>query len=103
MTYEVFPFGKYKGVLLTELQSTYIVYALEEFALPDELKNDLLSVLAGRIGLFQVHGLVDYHVYTVAKELKEKIEAQYGVSSSLLEVVKAFEDALFEELRKLDC
>jgi hypothetical protein len=47
MYYEVFPFGKYKGVKLTELPSTYIVLALEKFELPDELSDleeDIVSV-----------------------------------------------------------
>lgn len=52
MEYLVFPFGKYKGVKLRELPSTYIVLALESFDLPEELNNELSRVLMGRFGLF---------------------------------------------------
>lgn len=52
MEYLVFPFGKYKGVKLRELPSTYIVLALESFDLPEELSTELFRVLMGRFGLF---------------------------------------------------
>lgn len=52
MYYEVFPFGKYKGVKLTELPSTYIVLALEKFELPAELKEELKMILFGRFKMF---------------------------------------------------
>jgi hypothetical protein len=48
MIYTVFPFGKFKGVLLEELESTYIVHALEKFDLPLELAHDLRQILAER-------------------------------------------------------
>jgi hypothetical protein len=52
MEYLVFPFGKYRGVELTELPSTYIVLALEKFELPYELKAELVYILYGRLGAF---------------------------------------------------
>jgi uncharacterized protein (DUF3820 family) len=52
MEYLVFPFGKYKGVALTELPSTYIVFALETFQLPDELNRELRQILLGRLKVF---------------------------------------------------
>lgn len=52
MYYEVFPFGKYKGVKLTELPSTYIVLALEKFELPDELSDSIFKILIGRFKVF---------------------------------------------------
>ena len=52
MEYLVFPFGKYKGVKLRELPSTYIVLELESFDLPQELSSELFRVLLGRFGLF---------------------------------------------------
>ena len=55
MEYLVFPFGKYKGVKLEDLPSTYIVLALEKFDLPDELKDRLLFIIHSRLG---VHDLI---------------------------------------------
>ena len=52
MEYLVFPFGKYKGVELKELPSTYIVLALEKFDLPDELKKELQYILLGRLKVY---------------------------------------------------
>ena len=52
MEYLVFPFGKYKGVKLEDLPSTYIVLALEKFDLPDELKNEIYNILLGRLDVF---------------------------------------------------
>jgi uncharacterized protein (DUF3820 family) len=52
MEYLVFPFGKYRGVELTELPSTYIVLALEKFELPEELQIELTRILLGRLGVY---------------------------------------------------
>jgi len=52
MYYEVFPFGKYKGVKLKELPSTYIVFALEQFELPNEMNSELGRILLGRFSIF---------------------------------------------------
>ena len=43
MNYERFPFGKYKGSQISELPPAYIIYALQTFDLPDELKSALLE------------------------------------------------------------
>jgi uncharacterized protein (DUF3820 family) len=52
MYYEVFPFGKYKGIKLKELPSTYIVFALEQFELPNEMNSELGRILLGRFSVF---------------------------------------------------
>ena len=54
MYYEVFPFGKYKGVKLKELPSTYIVLALEKFELPEDLSNEMTLILFGRLNIFSM-------------------------------------------------
>lgn len=51
MIYEKMPFGKFKGTPLNELHSNYIVHAIETFVLPNELKNQLKQIIAGRLGL----------------------------------------------------
>jgi uncharacterized protein (DUF3820 family) len=52
MEYLVFPFGKYRGVELTELPSTYIVLALEKFELPNALTTELRMILLGRLDVW---------------------------------------------------
>ena len=73
MYYEVFPFGKYKGVKLTELPSTYIVLALEKFELPTELKEELSKIFLGR-----------FNMYSQAKDLVASLD-----SESLLELLSS--------------
>jgi uncharacterized protein (DUF3820 family) len=51
MTYNTFPFGKYKGLPIAELPTTYITYALEEFDLPEELSFELKVIIALRLDL----------------------------------------------------
>ena len=69
MYYEVFPFGKYKGVKLTDLPSTYIVLCLEQFELPKELINELGRIIFGR---FKVYSLFEDLILNNSK--KENIE-----------------------------
>ena len=69
MEYLVFPFGKYKGVKLEDLPSTYIVLALEKFYLPDELKNEIYNILLGRLKVFS-RGL-DMILNVNKKDLKD--------------------------------
>lgn len=65
MYYEVFPFGKYKGVKLNELPSTYIVLSLEQFDLPTELVNELYKILLGRLKVFSI---MEFKVKTLSKK-----------------------------------
>lgn len=54
MNYLVFPFGKYKGTKLDDLPSTYIVFALESFELPDELQERLTFIIHARFNVCDV-------------------------------------------------
>lgn len=69
MNYEKFPFGKYKGHLLTDLPNTYIVYALETFELPEELVWKLHECLLENLS-------IDYP-YSI--QLKKIEEIHYGM------------------------
>lgn len=51
MNYEVFPFGKYKGVQISELPSNYLMYAVENFNLPIELEDELKFEILNRLGI----------------------------------------------------
>ena len=52
MYYKVFPFGIYTGVKLSDLPSTYIVFAIEQFELPDELGTELYRIILGRLNVY---------------------------------------------------
>ena len=71
MEYLVFPFGKYKGVKLEDLPSTYIVLALEKFELPDELHRELTLIIHGRLKVFSF--VLDNLLFTNVDERIEDI------------------------------
>lgn len=79
MYYKVFPFGKYKGVKLTDLPSTYIVLALEQYELPDELTTGLRSILFGRLKVYSL----------IKKSIKEYKKAEH--LSILQEMIDEYE------------
>ena len=66
--FKVFPFGKYKGTFLKELPLTYVVYALEEFNLPEDLEADLQKTLVQRLKMPYVWEVLVWHVCTDAKK-----------------------------------
>jgi uncharacterized protein (DUF3820 family) len=69
MEYIVFPFGKYKGVKIEDLPSTYIVLALESFDLPDELAVKMTKVLLGRLRIYtSILDATKKHNYSRFKE-----------------------------------
>jgi len=79
MEYLVFPFGKYRGVALTELPSTYIVLALEKFELPDELQVELSRILLGRLYIYsgvyeQLNSMTKSEFNNWLNERKERYE-----------------------------
>jgi uncharacterized protein (DUF3820 family) len=75
MNYEKFPFGKYKGHLLSDLPNTYIVYALETFDLPEELVWKLQEILLENLEID----------YPLSIQLKKIEEIHYGMISDYAE------------------
>jgi uncharacterized protein (DUF3820 family) len=75
MNYEKFPFGKYKGYLLSELPNTYIVYALETFDLPAELMHQMRSILLINLGIKPPKEIVAKVVISIS----EKLTKEYAV------------------------
>jgi uncharacterized protein (DUF3820 family) len=53
MTYNTFPFGKYKGTHLSELPINYLTHALQSFELPQELEEDLAFYLVISLNLHE--------------------------------------------------
>ena len=45
---EIMPSGKYAGVKISELESTYIVYSLEKTNMVDDLREAMLDELYKR-------------------------------------------------------
>jgi len=68
-TFKVFPFGKYKGYHIDDLPLTYIVYALEEFELPNDLVADLQDSLVSRLQIPYIDQIL---VFSVCADLDSK-------------------------------
>lgn len=49
--YRTFPFGKFKGQLISEIDTKYLVHALEEFILPESLQTCLRYEIANRLSI----------------------------------------------------
>jgi len=49
--YRTFPFGKLKGVKISEIDTKYLVHALEEFTLPQDLQTNLRFEIAKRLNI----------------------------------------------------
>jgi uncharacterized protein (DUF3820 family) len=89
MTYKTFPFGKHKGDKITDIPSTYIVYALESFDLPEELISTLQYELIERLNIPK--GYIQLAVIEkVYKELAKKYHPDMGGSNSAMQAINDF-------------
>jgi uncharacterized protein (DUF3820 family) len=89
MTYERFPFGKHKGEQITEIPSTYIVYALETFDLPIELKGALQHVLLTRLDIRPP--LIEYFaIHKAYERMCKKYDYLYTGSDLGINALKDF-------------
>lgn len=101
MNYQKFPFGKYKGVLLEEIPTSYLVYAIKEFDLPTELKNTVKQILAKDLGLtisvtnpFEAMGISAQEVNLVYKKLAKKYHPDMGGSNDSMLSINEFKEQL---------
>ena len=91
MTYQRFPFGKYKGCELDDLPTNYITYALEQFDMPDELTFDLKVILALRLGLTSAHNNPNYSaIKKVWKIMALKYHPDKGGSNEQFQAINDF-------------
>lgn len=89
MSYQKFPFGKYKGYDLNDLPTTYIAYALEEFDLPDELDFDLKVILALRLEMTSAE-INTVKVKAAYRELSKKFHPDKGGSAESFRAITEF-------------
>lgn len=99
MQYHVMPFGKFKGVLVSELPQTYLAYALTTFDLPNELKNSLSFELLDRIGFDYSFNIIECEKrYTsIRKKLAIKYHPDKGGSTEAMQAVNEFYDELISK------
>jgi uncharacterized protein (DUF3820 family) len=94
MNYEKFPFGKYKGHLLNDLPNTYIVYALETFDLPEDLKNQLQEILIANLGIEQPMGVSLDRIEKIYQELSLYFSWQEPNEHAYYDALEKFRIAL---------
>jgi uncharacterized protein (DUF3820 family) len=90
MSYQKFPFGKYKGYNLADLPTTYIAYALEEFELPDDLSFDMKVILALRLNMTSVPDTNTLKVKAAYRELSKKFHPDKGGESESFRAITEF-------------
>jgi uncharacterized protein (DUF3820 family) len=93
MTYEKFPFGKYKGWLIQDMPMNYIIYALETFDLPDELVVELKKQVFERLNLEDV-GIDVSWVKEVYRQLSKRYHPDAGGTKEAMQAINEFRDAL---------
>ena len=93
MTYEKFPFGKYKGWLIKDIPTNYIIYALETFDLPDELVVELKKQVFERLNLEDV-GIDVSWVKEVYRQLSKRYHPDAGGTKEAMQAINDFRSAL---------
>lgn len=95
MNYQKMPFGKYKGWSIEDIPTTYLVYGLEEFELPEELRNEFLFNLFVRLELpFERLDISDFKIKGIYRELSKKYHPDKGGSDQAMAAINDFRDRL---------
>jgi hypothetical protein len=93
MTYDTFPFGKYKGFLLRDIPTTYLAYAIETFDLPDELMDGLRSEMVDRLELGNYKS--DFNkVQSIYRQLSKRYHPDAGGTKEAMQAINDFRSAL---------
>lgn len=95
MNYKVFPWGKYKGYDFSDIPSTYITYALDEFDMPEDLANQLRLQLIMR---YDLAASGDYSIPTDLKDIYRQLSKKYhpdaGGTTQAMQAVNEFYELL---------
>jgi uncharacterized protein (DUF3820 family) len=94
MSYEFFPFGKYAGHEIAEIPTTYLIYALENFTLPEELNEAMRFEVFERIGINPSEYVGN--LKKVYKQMCKKYHPDKGGTNEQMAVVNDFYHAIVE-------
>jgi len=95
MKYEKMPFGKYKGVYISEIPTNYLVYAIEEFDLPEELQTGIRDEVLGRLGPISSDTVDIFNrVKNVYRTLCKKYHPDAGGSTGEMQAINEFYNSL---------
>jgi uncharacterized protein (DUF3820 family) len=99
MNYQTMPFGKYKGVMIKDLPTNYVCYAITEFDLPEDLRAILFNQLMANIGGWdfiddsQITNTKIDHAY---KKTAVKYHPDKGGSTEAMQAINEFRRLIYE-------
>lgn len=100
MNYLTFPFGKYKGVELERLPTSYIAWVLDNVELTPQLQEDLITVFLDRyapqLGAITMpeHSLVK----SLYRSLCKKYHPDHGGSVEAMQALNEFYQILSDHI-----
>lgn len=97
MNYETMPFGKYKGEFIEEIPSNYLIYSLENFDVPTDLKDVIKFEICKRLDLDADISIFMDDVRSIYKKLCKKHHPDVGGSNQAMQAINEFNN----ELKKL--
>jgi hypothetical protein len=91
----LFPFGKFRDYRLQDVDTAYLIHALENFDLSEELKHDINRTLLYKIkafNLFQsyLEDIIDNSELRYSDEQKQEILASLSNDIQLEELISNF-------------
>lgn len=95
MNYETMPFGKFKGVRITEIPTNYLCYAVEEFELPIELQNQIKFEISIRLDLVPISNNVEQDFKNAYRKLSVKYHPDKGGSGIEMKVLNEFKELFY--------
>lgn len=97
MNYEAMPFGKFKGVRITEIPTNYLCYAVEEFELPIELENQIKFEISIRLDLVPINisNSVEQDFKNAYRKLSVKYHPDKGGSGIEMKVLNEFKELFY--------
>lgn len=91
MNYLTFPFGKYKGFRISEIPINYVVYALQNMDLPEELNEQLRDVLIEQLDLSFADNV---NVKSAYRNMCKKYHPDMGGSDYAMQIINEFYNLL---------
>jgi len=91
----LFPFGKFRDYKLQDVDTAYLIHALENFDLSEELKHDINRTLLYKIkafNLFQsyLEKIIDNSKLSYSQEQKEELYVSLSYDMYLEDLISNF-------------
>jgi len=84
-----FPFGKFKGAYIDDIETSYLVYALENFDLKDDLYEAIKTEIASRFSINPAPVKID-NLKSVYLTMAKKYHPDKGGSNAVMQAINEF-------------